>query len=67
MRSSEGGSRAGLETRRLVDARAALKEHEHPAAGREETVHCATHVRAILETVFGELAFTAEQGGRKLS
>ena len=35
----------------------------HPASARTEPVHFATHVRAIIESTWAELAFAARHGG----
>ena len=35
----------------------------HPASARTEPVHCATHVRAIIESTWAELAFATRHGG----
>ena len=47
----------------LVDAREALVACRHPAAERNETVHCATHVRAIIEKAWGRLAAAPRRQG----
>ena len=49
----------------LADARSALTAYRHPAAERNEPVHCATHVRAIVETAWGALASSPKRDGAR--
>ena len=39
----------------LADARPALARIGHPAGTRDELVHCASHIRAIIELAWGRL------------
>ena len=47
----------------LADAREALAEYRHPAAKRNEPVHCATQATAIIENAWGVLADAARREG----
>ena len=49
----------------LADAREALAQYRHPAARRCETVHCTTHVRAIVEKAWAQLAAADPAQGAK--